>query len=363
MNVALVHDYLTQRGGAERVVLAMVEAFPEAPLYTSLYEPDATYPEFRDVDVRTLPLNRLGTLRRDHRKALPFLAQSFGRLEIDADVVLCSSSGWAHGVRTEGRKLVYCHTPARWLYQPDRYLREVSLGRRLGAGLLTARLRSWDRAAARSATLYLANSTIVRERIMAAYGLAADVLPAPYLVDVDAPQRAVDVEPGYVLCVSRLMSHKNVDALMRAFTRLPGERLVIVGSGPDRARLEGLRSSATTILERVDDDELRWLYANCRAVASAAHEDFGLTPLEGGAFGKPAVVLRYGGFLDTVGEGVSGLFFDEAEPDAVAAAIAAALARDWDPATIRQHCEAFAPERFIGRLREIVAGHAVAAAA
>ena len=119
--VALVHDYVTQRGGAERVVLAMAAALPGAPLYTSLYEPASTYEEFGSIDIRTSPLDRVALLRRKHRLALPLLAATFSRMHVDADVVLCSSSGWAHGARTDGRKIVYCHSPAKWLYAPDRY--------------------------------------------------------------------------------------------------------------------------------------------------------------------------------------------------------------------------------------------------
>src|SRR5436190_19462163 len=118
MDVALVHDYLTQRGGAERVVLAMMSAFPRAPLYTSLYEPETTYPDFRKADVRPLRINRIGLLRRNHRLALPLLAPAFSSLRVEADIVLCSTSGWAHGVHTGGKPVVYCHAPARWLSQP-----------------------------------------------------------------------------------------------------------------------------------------------------------------------------------------------------------------------------------------------------
>src|SRR5262245_17315694 len=109
MNVALAHDYLTQRGGAERVVLSLASAFPEAPLYTSLFDPQATYPGFRDVDVRPLRLNRVQLFRRNHRLAFPLLAPAFSSLRLDADVVVCSSSGWAHGIHSEGRSIVYCH--------------------------------------------------------------------------------------------------------------------------------------------------------------------------------------------------------------------------------------------------------------
>ena len=120
--VALVHDYLTQRGGAERVVLAMTETFPDAPLYTSLYEPGDTYPEFGAREIHTTWLSRVGAVRRHHRLAFPVLAPVMSRFTIDADVAICSSSGWAHGAHVTGHRIVYCHAPARWLYQRDRYV-------------------------------------------------------------------------------------------------------------------------------------------------------------------------------------------------------------------------------------------------
>ena len=120
--VAIAHDYLTQRGGAERVVLAIARAFPGARIHTSVYEPDGTYPEFADLEVVTTPLQRVAPLRRDPRRAQPVLAPVVGRHRIDADLVVASSSGWAHGFDTDGRVLVYCHAPARWLYQPENYL-------------------------------------------------------------------------------------------------------------------------------------------------------------------------------------------------------------------------------------------------
>ena len=120
--IAIAHDYLTQRGGAERVVLSMARAFPESPIYTTLYEPELTYPEFTDLDIRVSRLNAIGVLRRNHRLALPVLSLASSMINIDADIVVVSSSGWAHGFSTRGRKLVYCHSPARWLYQRETYL-------------------------------------------------------------------------------------------------------------------------------------------------------------------------------------------------------------------------------------------------
>jgi glycosyltransferase involved in cell wall biosynthesis len=354
-HVALVHDYLTQRGGAERVVLTMVDAFPGAPLHTSLYEPATTFPEFRAADVHTLPLNRVGVVRRHHQLALPFLAPSFSRLRVDADVLIASSSGWAHGARTSARKVVFCHTPARWLYQPEQYLREAGVAARAALKALAPSLRRWDRRAAESADLYLANSTAVRDRVLEIYGIEAVVVPPPHAVDPAGPAEPIEaLDPGFFLCVSRLKPYKNVDVVMAAFAQLPERRLVVVGTGPDRDRLLERRAANTTLLGEVSDAQLRWLYGNCAGLVAASYEDYGLTPLEAAAFGKPSAVLRWGGFLDTVVEGVTGVGFDQPEPTQVAYAVDDLSRRAWDRAGILAHAESYSEHRFIQRLRGVV---------
>ena len=353
-SVALVHDYLTQRGGAERVAVSLTRAFPHAPLRTSLYEPAATFPELESVDVRTSPLNRFAALRRNHRLALPLLAPAFSQLHVKADVVVCSSSGWAHGARVEGRKIVYCHTPARWLYQPERYLRgHGSALPLLAAGVRPALVR-WDRAAAASADRYLANSTAVAQRVERIYGIEAEVVPPPPALTPDGPAEPVaGVEPGFVLCVSRLLPYKNIDSVILAFASLPGERLVVAGSGPDFSALQGLAPPNVTFVGGVTDAELRWLYRESSALVAASHEDFGLTPLEAAGFGKPAVVLRWGGFLDTVAEGETGMFFESPNAQAVARAVRELREARWDADAIRAHADRFSEARFVERMRAI----------
>ena len=159
--IAIAHDYLTQRGGAERVVLSLSRAFPEATIHTLFYEPEQTYPEFRNLDIRVSPLNRIGPFRRDPRLALPLLAPASSRMAIDADVVIASSSGWAHGFPTSGRKIVYCHSPARWLYLPEDYLGEAGSynPKRLALAVLSPLLKRWDQRAAMTAETYLASAT------------------------------------------------------------------------------------------------------------------------------------------------------------------------------------------------------------
>jgi glycosyltransferase involved in cell wall biosynthesis len=355
VRVAIVHDYLTQRGGAERVVLSMLKAFPGAPLYTSLYEPGGTFPEFRSADVRTLVVDRLAPLRRRHRLALPLLARAFSRLEVSADVVLCSSSGWAHGTTVRGRKIVYCHSPARWLYQTERYLGDSGRLARTSLRVLRPYLLRWDRNAARTADGYLANSRFVGRQVAALYSIEPHVVPPPYTLDPDGTGCAFELlEPGYFLSVSRLLPYKNVDVVVTAFRGLPERRLVVVGTGPEEARLRALASPNVRCLGSVSDEELRWLYANCSGVVAASHEDYGLTPLEAAAFGKPAAVLRWGGFLDTVVEGRTGVFFDAPQPEAVQSAVTELAAREWDAAALRSHAESYSEERFVERLREVV---------
>jgi glycosyltransferase involved in cell wall biosynthesis len=354
-SVALVHDYLTQPGGAERVVLSLTRAFPGAPLYTSLYDPEKTFRGFRDVDVRPLPLNRLRPLRHRHRFALPLLAPAFSRLHVDEDVVICSSSGWAHGAHVTGRKIVYCHSPARWLYQPETYLRGQGGARRGAAGVLRPALERWDRRAAASAERYLANSIAVGDRIRRIYGLEAEVVPPPpALAPAGATVPVEGLEPGFFLCVSRLLPYKNLDAILGAFALLPEQRLVLVGSGPDVRALHALASANVTLLGTVSDERLRWLYRECSGLVAASYEDFGLTPLEAAGFGHPSAVLRWGGFLDTVEEGGTGIFFDSPTPEAVADAVRQLRRQSWNRDAIRAHAELFSEDRFIDRLRAIV---------
>jgi glycosyltransferase involved in cell wall biosynthesis len=333
----------------------MLKAFPGATLHTSLYCQDQTFPEFADADVRTLSLDRIGTLRRHHRLALPLLAPAFSRHRVDADVVLCSSSGWAHGVATTGRKIVYCHSPARWLYQSDRYLRNSRSSVGASLHLLKRPLLRWDQQAARSAHRYLTNSEVVRRRVSDAYGIDAEVLFPPHIVDVDGARREMaGIEPGGLLVVSRLMSYKNVDKVVDAFAALPDHHLVVVGVGPERERLEAMAGKNVSFTGLVEDAELRWLYTTCAGIVSASHEDYGLTPIEAAAFGKPAAVLRWGGYEETVVEHHTGIFFDAPTREAVADGIRRLRARAWDASVLRAHAATFGEAAFITRLRAVV---------
>ncbi len=360
--VAIAHDYLTQRGGAERVVLAMHRTFPEATIHTTLYDPDGTYPEFRDARIVTSPLNRVGRLRHSHRAALPFLAPASSRLHVDADVVVASSSGWAHGFDMTGSSLVYCHAPARWLYQPAEYLGGApsTSPKRLALTALRPFLLRWDRRAAARADRYLCNSRVVRDRIAEAYGITAEVVPAPVGIDTSGAAEPIPAltdwaDDGYLLVVSRLLPYKNVDRVLEAVRGLD-ERLVVVGAGPEREALSDVLPANARIVSDLTDGEMRWAYAHATALVAPSLEDYGLTPIEAGAWGRPTLALRAGGYLDTVAEGVSGMFFDVPTPEAIRAAVVANRDRSWDAAAIRAHLEQFTEARFAERLRAEVTG-------
>ncbi len=353
--VALVHDYLTQRGGAERMMLTIANAYPDAVIHTSLYDPDATFPGFSLHDVRTLPIDRITPLRHHHRLALPLLAPSFSRLHVDAEVTICQSTGWAHGAHVNGAKIVYCNNPARWLYQTDQYLAGSSMLTRAGLALLAPPLRRWDARSAASADRYLANSRAVQDRIARVYGIDADVVPPPVDVDIGAPRLAPGgVEPGFLLCVSRLLPYKNVGAVVEAMTLVPDQRLVVVGTGPLADELTGSAPSNVTLLGRIDDAVLRWLYASSIGLIAASYEDFGLTPVEAAAFGVPTAALRWGGFLDTILEGETGCFFDEPTPRSIAVAVSELVGGQWPQDHLVAHAATYRPEHFLTRLSRVV---------
>lgn len=362
--VVIAHDYLTQRGGAERVAGCIADAFPQAPILTSLHESAGTFPQFDGRAVVTSPFNVSRILRSRFRLGLPLYGWLFdhARVPRGTDVVIASSTGFAHGVRTPPgtRKLVYCHSPARFLYLTDDYLGTPWWRTPMGWGLKALRpgLIAWDRRAASSADRYLCNSSVIRDRIRSVYGIDATVVHPPHALDPHGPQEPVPElaalgNPGnrFFLTVSRLMAYKNVDVLLKAFAQAPGRHLVVVGQGPMRSELHAIAPSNVTFLEGIPDPQLRWLYAHAAAVLAPSKEDYGLTPVEGFSFGTPALALRAGGYLDTVVGGVSGYFFDKATPQKVNGAIDKLLAYPLDRQAILKHAEQFSPEAFQARIR------------
>ena len=358
MNLALIHDYLAQAGGAERVVSAMHEIYPEAPLYTSVYDPSSTLPCFAEMDVRTSFLQRWPVAsKRWHKLALPFYPAAFERMDLTGyDVVLSSTSGFAKGVLTgpETCHVCYCHTPARFAWRQREYLNQSRDGRLLAPflGGLLRRLRAWDLASAGRVDYFVANSHNVAQRIRAHYGREAAVIYPPIETSKYAPVSG-DQVGDYFLVVSRLVGYKRIDLAIEACNRLRLP-LRVIGTGPELPALRRLAGPTVQFLGRRPDAEVAEAYARCRALIFPGEEDFGLTPLEAMASGRPVVAYGAGGALETVVAGETGLFFPEQTPDSLAAALTQAQTIPFSPDALRAHALRFDKSLFLDRLRQFV---------
>lgn len=352
--IVLAHDYLTQRGGAERVMVDLCRIFRPSELVTAVYNPRQTFEEFANEKILTSGLNRITAFQNDPRLAFPFLASAWSKMPaIDADVVICSSSGWSHGVRVRpgAKKIVYCHNPARWLYQTQDYLLDGSLSAKTALKILKSGLLRWDKAAALTAHCYIANSTSVAQRIKSAYGISAEVIFPPVSVDTDGIRSApagLENLSNFFLTIGRARGYKGTDVLVEAFRKMPGVRLLVVG-------LHSGNNWPTNVvgLGRVSDANLRWLYSKARALISVSREDFGLTPIEANCFGTPALLLRAGGFVDSTVEGVSGMFIEESSTDAIMRAVYE-FPDEWDRRSIVEHSHGFSREEFARRLGKFI---------
>ncbi|MCW2959024.1 MAG: glycosyltransferase family 4 protein, partial [Solirubrobacterales bacterium] len=310
--------------------------FPAAPIFTSLYRADSTFPEFASHRIVTSFLDRLPVDRgfRALLPAYPLAMRSLG--PIDADVVIASSSAWAHGIRTTERAfhVVYCHNPARWLYGAE-YLGENSARHRLAKPAF-AGLRPWDQRAARRADLYIANSENTRRRIHRIYGRDSVVVHPP----VDTERFAAGPRGERLLVVSRLLPYKRVDLAVVAATRL-GLPLDVVGVGPSFDDLRRLAGPTVAFHGKLPDADITRLMQECRALFLCGEEDFGMTPVEAQAAGKPVIAFAAGGALETVEDGFSGVFFSSHDIAMVADAIRRCDDLDADPSLIAERAQRF----------------------
>ncbi len=341
MRIALVHDWLNQHGGAEKVLEAMVGLYPDAPVYTSMYAPDRMPEAYRAWDIRTTWMDRLPGIHAHHQPYLPLYPLAFDRLDLsDYDVVLSNKSGFCHGVRTDGAlHICYCLTPTRYLWQFDAYIERERLSPALAAVLrpLVGVLKRWDYAAAQRVDHFIAISSEIQRRIARYYRRDSVILYPPVETSRYAP---ADRHDDYYLVVSRLIPYKRVDLAVRACTRL-GLPLLVAGSGRDRERLEEMAGPTVQFLGRVPDEDLPDLLARCRAFLFPGLEDFGIAPVEAQAAGRPVIAYRGGGALDTVIEGETGLFFDEQSVESLCDALERFEGMTFSPAACRASAERF----------------------
>jgi glycosyltransferase involved in cell wall biosynthesis len=352
VKTALVHDYLNQRGGAERVFAHFVRAWPDAPVYTALYDARAVGDLVPAARVHTSFLQRFPARSRAFRLYAPLYPCAFEAFDLQAfDVVVSSTTAWAKGVRTrpDAVHVCYINTVSRFVFDAARYVGGFGVG--TVARPLIRALADWDVRAAARPTRFVANSRNVAERVRCWYGREADVLPCP--VDVD--RFTVGAGDGdYYVVVSRLLPYKRIDLAIAACART-GVALHIVGVGPDERRLKALaQGTRTTFHGSVDDATRNALVGSARAAILPGEEDFGLVPLEAAAAGRPTIAYAAGGALETIVEGATGAFFREPHAESLADALRAFDPDRFEPAALRAHAEEFRPERFVARLRAIV---------
>jgi glycosyltransferase involved in cell wall biosynthesis len=347
MNVALVHDYLNQRGGGERVFAHIARAWPESPIYTSLYDERALGDTFPATRVRPSYLSRIPFANRWFRPLAPLYPRAFESFDLRGyDAIVSSTTSWSKGVRVPAGAVHVCYinTVSRFAFAPEEYVPRFA--RPFVDGLI-----AWDRAAARRPTRFVANSRNVARRIEKFYGRESDVLHCP--VDLDR----FTVGPGggdYFIVATRLLPYKRVDLAIRA-AALANVPLLVAGSGPAEQSLRELaRGTTTTMLGYVSDRRLNELVGNARAAIVPGEEDFGLVPLEAAAAGRPAIAYRAGGALETIVEDETGAFFDDPNAGSLAAALRTFDSTRYDAQRLRAHAEQFSPERFIASLRDIV---------
>jgi glycosyltransferase involved in cell wall biosynthesis len=356
MRIAVVHDYFTQMGGAEKVAEELMRMLPQATLHSTVALRDCMPPGLIEIPVVTTWMQDLPKIQKYYR--LYFLFYPFGVRSLklsNFDLVISSSSGYAKGVHTsrDAVHVCYCHTPMRWVWSFDNYSQREDMGpmRRLALKGLIRWLRIWDEDAARQPDHFIANSKAVADRILRAYGRHAEVIHPP--IDLDRFRSSAE-QGDYYLVLARLVSYKRIDLAVQACTLL-GRHLLVIGDGPDRERLAALAGHTVNFLGRLSDKEVEYYASRCRALLFPGDEDFGMAPLEIAAAGRPTIAYRAGGAVETIVEGVTGMFFDQQEPESLAAAIEQFEQVEWSGQVLRRHAEKFGVEVFQARMNTFLA--------
>jgi glycosyltransferase involved in cell wall biosynthesis len=350
LRVALVHDWLTGMRGGERCLEVFCELFPDADLYTLLHVPGSVSPVIERRRIVTSFLQRLPAAAARYRYYLPLFPAAMRAFDFSAyDLVLSSSHAVAKAARPRrgATHVCYCFTPMRYIWDlyDDYFGARAPLAARLGMPPIAAALRRWDRRTSARVGRFVAISHFVADRIRRVWGRDSDVIHPP--VDVARFSIADDGARDYYLVVSALVPYKRVDIAVEAATRM-GRRLLVVGSGPEAARLRALAGPSVEFLGWRDDTRVAELYARARAVLFPSMEDFGIVPLEAMAAGRPVVAYGVGGATETVigldGDGAAtGVFFPEQSVESLVGAMTTleANAHRFEPKTLRRHAEAF----------------------
>jgi len=355
MKVAIVHDFLVQMGGAEKVVEAFHDLFPDAPIYTSVYDPEAMPACYRSWDIRTSFLQKLPFKHRLHRLALGLYPLAFESFDLSSyDLVLSSSSAFAKGVVTTPKTVHICynHTPMRYAWTSEQYMKNERSSRLSRLLLLPVLhyLRQWDVISASRVDFYIANSSTVARRIEKFYGRSSDIICPP--VDTERFFISSEVEDYYII-VSRFVPYKRLDIAVEAMTRL-NRPLKVVGSGRQMKTLKDKAGPTVEFLGRVSDADLPDLMSRARAYLMPGEEDFGIAPVEANACGRPVIAYASGGALDSQIDGVTGVLFPQQTVEGLCDAVLRADSIDFHPKHIREHALQFELRMFQDRIERFI---------
>lgn len=368
MKVALIHDHLAQDGGAEKVLKIFADLYPEAPIYTLLYEKKNVDKYFKDRHIETSIIQKLPGGVKHYQWYMPFMPMAVEFFDLrQYDLVLSDASAFAKGVITSPDTLhiCYCHTPTRYLWDyTHQYINELKYNKYLKKiiSLVLNYIRLWDRQAADRVDKFIANSKIVQKRIKKYYRRNSIVIYPPveldkfYISDYqDDFSSASAMEDKYFLIGGRLAPYKRVDLVIGACNRL-GKKLKIFGDGVDLPRLKEIAGDNKNIefLGRVDDKTKAELYSKCQAFINPQEEDFGITVIEAMASGRPVIAYRKGGATETVVENVTGKFFNKQTVEDLAGVLSDFDSCQFDAKAIRKHVEQFSTERFKDEIKRFI---------
>lgn len=360
MKVALVCDFLVKFGGAQRVLLAMHEAYPEAPIFCLLYDEKDTKEMFKGIEIIPSRLQKLPSLLRKNPKyLLPMLPKAMEQFDFSKyDLVISSSDSYSHGIITKPSTfhVCYCHTPMRYAWDwTNEYLKENKLG--YGAkGLLVRNflhnLRIWDRTAADRVDFWIANSSNVKKRINKYYRNDAAIIYPP--VEIDKIKLSQETPDDYYLIVSRLEPYKKIKLAVEAFNNLE-KKLIVIGEGSQFNELKKIAKNNVKLLGWQSDDTTYKYLSKCKAFIFPGEDDFGITPVEAMASGRPVIAFRKGGVTESVIEGKTGMFFDEDNAESLAQSVLEfENTRAFNPSECRKQAERFSKDNFITTLKNTI---------
>ncbi|MFH1129678.1 MAG: glycosyltransferase [Patescibacteria group bacterium] len=365
MKIALVHDYLNQYGGAEKVLEAFLEIFPDAPIYTLLYDKKIVDKFFPNKKIKVSFLQKLPFIRKHHRLFPPLMPLAVERLDLsDYDIVLSDSAAFGKGVITKPDTLhiCYCHTPIRYAWDDShKYVREFSMFKlaKFFVPIFMNYLRLWDREAAYRVDKFICNSSFVAQRIKKYYKQESEVIHPPVDTENFGIKKVIDgASPAksgvnYFLMVGRLLPYKRFDMAIEAFNKLELP-LKIIGNGPEMRKLKKMSNWNIEFLGEKSNQELKEYYQNSRALIFPQEEDFGIVALEAMACGRPVIAYRGGGALESILEGKTGVFFDEQTVGSLIDAVKGFDGLKFNSGDIYQHALKFDKENFKQKIKEFI---------